>query len=95
MRSSLITHFVFVIVVTAIMLSIYATVQQSHRTTANDPQIQVARDIKNDIEMQKPYEPLLPKDTIDISKSLAVFVTIYNKQGDPVSSTGFLDGRLS
>ncbi|HRH60235.1 MAG TPA: hypothetical protein PL045_06675, partial [Chitinophagaceae bacterium] len=40
------------------------------------------------------YEHLLPTDSVDLSKSLGLFVTLYNSNGTPVQSTGILDGRL-
>ncbi len=94
MKTALLTHFAAAIIVSGIMMTIYATVQQAHRTAANDPQIQIARDISEFLNEDKSIEPLLPKDTIDIAKSLGVFVTQYNEKGDPVSSTGLLDGKF-
>jgi hypothetical protein len=91
---SLLTHFAAAIIVTGIFLTIYATVQQAHRSGANDPQLQLARDIDNRIRSNKPFDQLLPNDSIDISTSLANFVTLYNSSGAPVQSTGILDGRL-
>jgi hypothetical protein len=92
--SSLLTHFTTAIIVTGIFLTIYATVQQAHRSGANDPQLQLARDIDAKISSNKPFDQLLPNDSIDISSSLGNFVTIYNASGAPVLSTGMLDGRL-
>jgi hypothetical protein len=93
-RLSLLTHFAAAVIVTAIMLAMYATVQQTHRAGANDPQLQLARDIDAKINSNKPFTQLLPDDTIEISQSLGTFVTLYNAQGAPVQSTGLLDGRL-
>jgi hypothetical protein len=91
---SFLTHFAVAIIVTGIFLTIYATVQQVHRSNANDPQLQLARDIENKISNNKPYDQLLPSDSIDISTSLGNFVTLYNSSGVPVQSTGMIDGRL-
>ena len=41
-----INYFLVIAIVTVISGIIYATVQQAYRTAANDPQIQIARDIK-------------------------------------------------
>jgi len=92
--SPLLTHFATAIIVTGIFLTIYATVQQAHRSGANDPQLQLARDIDTKISSNKPFDQLLPNDSIEISKSLGNFVTLYNANGTPVQSTGVLDGRL-
>src|SRR4051812_9460183 len=91
---SLLTHFAAAIIVTGIFLTIYATVQQAHRSGANDPQLQLARDIETKMSSNKPFDQLLPNDSIDISQSLANFVTIYNSSGTPVQSTGMLDNKL-
>ncbi len=45
--SSVTTYFAAVIIITAIMGLIYVSVQQTYRTGANDPQLQIARDISN------------------------------------------------
>src|SRR5690348_13745413 len=92
--SSFLTHFSAAIIVTGIFLTIYATVQQVHRSNANDPQLQLARDIDTRISSNKPFDQLLPGDSIDISTSLGNFVTMYNSSGVPVLSTGLLDGKL-
>ena len=86
-RLSFLTHFAAAIIVTGIMLTMYATVQQAHRSTANDPQLQLARDINSKISRNKPLDQLLPDDTIEISQSLGTFVTLFNEQGNPVRST--------
>ena len=59
----------------------YALVQQDIRQSANDPQIQIAED---GVSPQS-----LP--TIDISKSLAPFVIVYDENGNLLSSSGTLD----
>jgi len=59
----------------------YALVQQDIRQSANDPQIQIAED------------GIVPQNlqAIDISKSLAPFVIVYDENGNPLSSSGTLD----
>jgi hypothetical protein len=92
--STFLTHFAAAIIVTGIFLTIYATVQQAHRSGANDPQLQLARDIDAKLSSNKPFDQLLPNDSIDISNSLGNFVTIYNSNGTPFQSTGMLDNKL-
>src|SRR4051812_5178758 len=91
---SFLTHLAAAIIITGIMLTIYATVQQAHRSAANDPQLQLARDIDNRMQKARPFHQLLPDDTIDISASLGTFVTLYDWKGEPMQSTGLLDGKL-
>ena len=92
-RSLLVTHLAAAIIVSGILLAMYATVQQVHRTAANDPQLQLARDISARINTNN-IAHLLPDDTIDIGKSLGTFVTLYDKNGEPIGSTGMLDGKF-
>lgn len=93
-KSNFISHFAALMIITVLCGLIYVTVQQSHRTGANDPQLQIALDLKNAIETNRSIVKWMPDDTIDISKSLSVFKTFYDKNGEPVQSTGFLDGQL-
>jgi hypothetical protein len=92
-RTSLFTHAASALIVTGIFVAMYATVQQVHRSTANDPQMQMARDISVRLGAYNIVQ-LLPDDTIDISNSLGTFVTFYNHNGEPIRSTGLLDGKL-
>jgi hypothetical protein len=71
---------------------IYVAVQQSYRSAANDPQLQLAKDISDRLKNNQSIDQLMGGDTVDISKSLAVFKVLYNAQGMPVHSSGLLDG---
>lgn len=81
-------------VLTVILLLIYAAVQQTYRTSANDPQIQIARDIAMFLKEQKPIEHIFPVDSIDISKSPGVFAVLYDSNSKPVKSSGFINGMI-
>jgi hypothetical protein len=72
---------------------IYLAVQQSYRSGANDPQLQVARDISERLKNNQSIDQLMAGDTVDISKSLAVFKVLYDLQGVPIQSNGLLDGK--
>ncbi|MEO8713102.1 MAG: hypothetical protein ABI405_13305 [Parafilimonas sp.] len=91
-RISFITHFAAAIIITIVLLLIYASVQQSYRTAANDPQLQIARDISNALNEDKSIKNLLPADTIDIAESLGLFTEIFDRNGKPIQSTGLLNG---
>src|SRR6476620_10838884 len=80
-------------IITVIFGVIYATVQQSYRTAANDPQIQIARDINARIHQGKPVESFLA-DTIDIAHSLSTFAALYEANGKPIRSSGYLDRKM-
>src|SRR5215467_8003398 len=89
-RYNLITHFAAIIIITVLCGLIYVSVQQTYRSGANDPQLQIASDLKTNLENDRFMAQSMPNDSIDLSKSLSVFKTIYNKNGEPVQSTGFL-----
>jgi len=73
---------------------IYVTVQQAHRSAADDPQLQIALDMKNAIEGNRFPNRWMTDDSIEISRSLSVFKTLYDRNGIPVQSTGLLDGQM-
>ncbi len=92
--SFILSHLAAAIIVTCIMMCTYASVQQVYRTNANDPQLQMARDISARLNSNRTFHQLLPYNTIEISNSLATFVTLYDKNCEPVQSTGTLNGWL-
>src|ERR1044072_1757415 len=92
-KNSFITHFAMFLIVTVLCGLIYVTVQHSLRSGANDPQLQIALDMKDAIETNQSTSKWMAGDSIDISKSLSVFKTLYNKNGEPIQSTGFLEGQ--
>ena len=95
MKSSLlVAHFAAAVILTCVILLVYASVQQAHRSAANDPQLQIARDLGIALRSGKAVNNLFPKDTIDIAQSLAVFAEIFDEQGNPLRSTGLLNGQL-
>jgi hypothetical protein len=63
------------------------------RQGANDPQIQIAEDaavsLKNTTQI-----PSFGPDKIDLSKTLSVFLAIYDKDGNPLDSNANVDGQL-
>jgi hypothetical protein len=80
-------------IVTVIILLIYVTVQQSYRSGANDPQLQVAKDIHARLQrgasIQKYFD-----DSINIESNAGVFTALYNRKSEPIQSSGFLDGKF-
>lgn len=89
-----ISHFTIAILITILSGLIYVTVQQSYRSGANDPQLQLAKDISYKLDQDKSIETLLPNDSIEISKSLSPFVVLYDNDGNPIRSTATLDGQI-
>jgi len=92
-KINLVSHIAALMIVTVLCGLIYASVQQSHRSAADDPQLQIAEDVKNAIEKNQPVAKWMT-DSIDISRSLSVFKTLYNRDGQALQSTGFLNGRM-
>ncbi len=93
-KSNLLSHAAAALLVTILSGLIYVSVQQSHRSGANDPQLQIARDISGRLKNNKAIDQLMAGDTVEISKSLAVFIVLYDMNGEPIRSNGLLDGKL-
>jgi len=84
----------------------YAVVQQSYRENLNDPQIQLAEDASLAIVHGAGIENVLWSNgrplqvstsspgQIDISTSLSPWVGYYDLNGNPLDSTGLLNGQL-
>ena len=92
--SNILTHVAAAAIVTIITGVIYATVQQTYRSGANDPQLQIAGDISNKLKTGGIIGKWFNEDTVEISQSLSVFNTLYNDKNEPVVSTGVLNGKL-
>jgi hypothetical protein len=86
-------HLAVMAVLTIVTGMIYASVQQSYRSNANDPQIQIARDIAGKIKDGLSFEKIFPGDSVDISESLGVFALLYDSVGRPLRYSGFLDNK--
>src|SRR4051812_19810300 len=73
--------------------TVYAAVQQSQRSAANSPQIQLAQD--SSAELNRSDDPdFLLTGHVDFKNSLAPFTIIYDKKGNVVTGSGFLDGKV-
>lgn len=92
-KTSLSNYLIVMAIITVIFGVVYATVQQTYRTSANDPQIQIARDINARLNLRKSVDNFFA-DTIDIAQSLSTFVTLYDGNGKPMRSSGYLNGKM-
>jgi hypothetical protein len=81
-------------IISLILGLVYTTVQQSYRMGANDPQIQLAADIRDRLSLGRASDSFFTGDSVDISRSLGLFVSLYNAAGQPIKATGFLDGKI-
>ncbi len=92
-RISFLNYLLAMAVITVILGVVYATVQQSYRTAANDPQIQIARDIDIKLQEKKTIDNFF-EDTIDIAQSLSIVAILYDANGKPIRSSGYLNGKM-
>ncbi len=93
MKTFWILIYVVIIAITTIIFGvIYACVQQSYRTGANDPQVQMVNNIITKLQNGKSIDNFF-SDTIDISKSLSTFIALYDSTGSPLRSSGILNGK--
>jgi len=82
------------IMIVIIFFVIYGSGQQIIRQSANDPQIQLANDISDKLEIGANPAEIIPKDSINVEKSLSPFVIIYDNEGKPILSSGVLNGNI-
>lgn len=87
-------------IATILALALYAIPQQVLRHGANDPQIQMATDLAAFLNSHGVtsgvHQRALQKDDaiVDMNQSLAPFLIVYNDAGQPLDSTGQLDGKI-
>src|SRR5215471_5608248 len=73
---------------------IYGTVQQTYRSNANDPQIQMAQDAAFALSNGSDPRSLVRPTAMEISRSLTPYLIIYDESGNPLVSDGVLDGKI-
>ncbi len=72
--------------------TMYAVVQQVQRSDANSPQIQLAQDTAASLDHGDAPQVLV-YGTVNITTSISPFMTIYDKTGNAVISSGYLDSQ--
>ncbi|HSX57885.1 MAG TPA: hypothetical protein VLE47_01270 [Candidatus Saccharimonadales bacterium] len=82
------------IVATILSGMIYAAVQQDLRLGANDPQIQMAEDTAVRLEANAPVATQVSSDKVDVAKSLAPFLIVYNDEGQVQTASVSLNGQV-
>ena len=78
---------------TALSLMVYLAVQQVGRQNANDPQLQIARDASLGITDGKTPAGITAESPVEISRSLAPWITIADDKGNIIASTARLHGN--
>jgi len=84
----------FAVVISAFCLLAYATVQQALRQGLNDPQIQMAEDAAFALNNGATIDSVIAGARVEMSRSLAPFIDVYDMNGDPIAGSGQLDGQL-
>lgn len=94
-RTALISWLPIAVAITALSLLIQVTVQQSYRTSLNDPQQQIAEDTARVIEAGVDPSIFAPKGAAtEISSSLSTWMAFYDTTLAPKASTGLLHGVI-
>lgn len=79
--------------ITALSGLIYVVAQQTYRQSANDPQIQLAEDAAAQLEAGAQPQTLVSSNKVDMARSLAPFLIIYDDTGTPLASSVQLNGQ--
>ena len=91
----LLRHLVpLVAVITLIYGVLYIVAQQNLRIGANDPQVQMAQDAAYSLQVGHVISSVLPSPSVDISRSLAAYLVVYDESGKPLAGSGYLQGQL-
>ena len=81
------------IVVSGLCGLIYGAVQQDIRQGANDPQIQLAEDAASKLANGQAVQSIVPAEKVDIAKSLAPYIIVFDASGQPIASSAQLNGQ--
>ena len=73
---------------------IYFVVEQSYRSSANDPQVQISEDVATAIQGGNDPSSLLGSSTVDMANTLSNIAIIYDDSGKVVASTGTLNNNV-
>jgi hypothetical protein len=73
--------------------TLYVVAQQNLREGANDPQVQLAREVADALASGATPAALLPAGEVDIARSLAPFFMVYRDDGTLEAFTGRLGGQ--
>jgi len=72
---------------------IYAAVQHDLRSGANDPQVQMAEDAARALDHGALPSSVVAPSAVDMATSLAAFLIVVDRSGQPVASSAELHGR--
>lgn len=92
-KFSLLDYLFIMAIVTIIFGVVYLVVQQNYRSGADDPQIELAHDINYRLSEGKSVDKFFI-DSINIVQSLSPFTVLYDANGKPTRSSGYLNGKM-
>lgn len=70
----------------------YLVIQQALRMGANDPQVQMAEDASVALAYSANVDQVVPSQKVDIGRSLAPFLIVYDSTGKVMASSATLQG---
>jgi hypothetical protein len=79
---------------TAISFLVYLVAQQTWRRSADDPQIQLARDAAAALAAGRPVDAVVAHDAVDMERSLAPFLIVFDADGKIAGASGTLRGHV-
>jgi len=94
LKATLRTWLPFAVAITVFCALTYGTLQQALRQGLNDPQIQMAEDTAHALDNGAAVGSLFAGPKVEISRSLAPFVIIYDGSGQAVAGSAQLNGQL-
>jgi hypothetical protein len=91
-RRAVLVFLPLVVLATGLAGTVYLVAQQGLRSGANSPQLQMAEDAARALDAGAAPASVTGPATVDIGQSLAPFLTVYDAAGNPLASSGSLDG---
>jgi hypothetical protein len=80
------------VAVTGLTGVVYAAVQQTLRESANDPQLEIARDAAARLSTGAAPQDVASGASVDLARSLAPYEIVFDEHGAVLASTAVLDG---
>ncbi|MDE2041332.1 MAG: hypothetical protein KGI59_03075 [Patescibacteria group bacterium] len=93
-RRIIVAYLPYAILGTILSFTVYAVVQQNIRMSANDPQIQLAEDGAAAISNGASAQNIVGSGRVDMQKSLAPFVIVYDDSGKVLASSGYIGNDI-
>ena len=82
------------VIITGFSGLLEATIHQVIRESADDPQIQMAEDIAVALTDGQQVQNVVPAGKVDIAKSLATYIIVFDADGKAIASSAQLDGQI-